>query len=155
MQKISICRRVRGQMTVVRASNSHLSLTLQIQGGFGPRRRRAIALLFFRQLRPLLAQFRAISLSHWEDHSADELRKIKRGLPLFRHGNPCSKAAKLGFDLRMSRLKNGWNQKTLAALAGISSDQVSRIERALCQPRPETRKALESAFSQNKKRPQG
>ena len=50
--------------------------------------------------------------------------------------------------LRITRLRQdkGWTQKELASRAGITENQVSRIEKDKMQPRRSTIKALANAF---------
>jgi transcriptional regulator with XRE-family HTH domain len=47
-------------------------------------------------------------------------------------------ASYVGSKVRTRRLRQGWTQHQLASYAGITTEQVSRIERDLVQPRWKT-----------------
>jgi transcriptional regulator with XRE-family HTH domain len=52
-----------------------------------------------------------------------------------------------GALIRRRRLARGWSQETLAAAAGLHHDSVTKLERDLYVPRPETAAALAAALA--------
>jgi DNA-binding XRE family transcriptional regulator len=110
-----------------------------------PRERRAIAVEFFRRLRPFIDQYSRGDVHH-SGGSLDFQRDEERGFTLFPSAEFETRLGKLGFGIRMARLKKRWSQSTLASEAKISRKQLSLIERGFCCPHKATLQRLERAL---------
>lgn len=120
-------------------------ISIKISGRLKSRQRRAIAVALLRQVRPLLEHFSGGMIRHGED-STDFRRLEERGLNLFKSSSPCSPNGRLGFAIRMRRLELGLSLRALSSRAGLSVDQISRIERGLSRPQRRTLQSLGKAL---------
>jgi DNA-binding XRE family transcriptional regulator len=118
-------------------------LSMRIKTRLSARERRAVAIAFFRQIRPFLEYFRTGRVHHFDGGSFGFRRGEERGVNVFRSASLGSAGGILGFEIRVQRLKKGWSQSELAQRAHLSHAHVSKIERGLCIPHSLTIRRLE------------
>jgi DNA-binding XRE family transcriptional regulator len=143
---MKIERRFDQKRTVLTASGPLAAIRLEIIGRLCPRQRRAIAIGFYRQLRPWLELLENTRIHHLEDARYNFERERLAGLRLFRYRDLDSPATAIGFKIRMQRLEGGYTLRQLAHKADINPGHLSEIERGLYLPRPGIRRKLEAAF---------
>jgi hypothetical protein len=146
MQSLTFQRELAKKRTMLTATGPLAEIRLEIRGRLCPRQRRAIAIQFFRQLRPWLELLENTRIHHLEDDHFHFERERLRGVKLFQHRNLGSPATALGFKIRMQRLEGGYTLHQLARKAEIHPGHLSEIERGLHLPRRGVRRKLEAAF---------
>ena len=122
-------------------------ISFEIVSRLPPKERRAVAVAFFRHIRPFLDRYSRGDVHH-SDGSNDFRRNEERGFTLFPSAEFDTKLGRLGFNIRMARLKRRRSQGQLALEAKISRKQLSLIERGLCCPHKATLQRLERALDQ-------
>lgn len=125
-------------------------VSVQIDSFISPRERRAVALAFFRQIRPFIDYFSSTRLSHF-DNIPNFDRDEERGVFDPRSPTFNDPIAQRGFEIRMRRLSLGFSQEQLAKIAELSVSQLSKVERGLCRPHAYTLIRLERALSSSAK----
>ncbi|MGK5087063.1 helix-turn-helix transcriptional regulator [Bdellovibrionota bacterium FG-2] len=142
--KIKISRSNDRRRSVVDVWNHLYHVRMEIRTNLPAKQRRAIAVYFFKHLRPCLKHDFSISLQH--DTFRGDFEDIKRrGLPTFQSSKN-EKLRKNGFNIRMRRLDLGWTLNELAQASGIDASHLSELERGLYAPRALTLKKLEKAL---------
>jgi DNA-binding XRE family transcriptional regulator len=144
--QIRIERSENFQETEVEVSGSMAFLSFKVRSRLGPRQRRAMALAFFRRIRPFLEYFSHANVWHSNASSASFKQNEERGLNVFASSDFPSATGNLGFEIRILRLEKGWNQQELARVARISRCHLSRVERGLIRPRRATLRQIEQAL---------
>jgi DNA-binding XRE family transcriptional regulator len=146
-----ILETLRGSEMVVEAAR--FNLKIEVKGLINKRERRAVLLATFRRIDPLF------KLLDFEDHRFDEgwivhrdgswenaFRDLERGVKLRQAVRTRTSEQKLGFEIRMRRLKIGLSQQALAASAGINRSHLSQIERGQCRVKLMTLRLIENAL---------
>lgn len=108
--------------------------------------RRALLLAIFLKIQEVLPDSTASAIFHFDgkkfDFSHDQEFQIKTTQAL----RTTSDAEKLGFRIRIWRLKKGWTQTDLSKKIGISRTHLSQIEQGWHFPSPKTVRALHKIF---------
>ena len=145
-QSIRIQRSFENQETVATLWGAGAAIKIRISGPSCARQRRAIAVSFFRHIRPFFEFFREGTIDHLHDGRTNFYRNEQRGLNLFDSSSFNHPGARAGFRIRMLRLELGWSQKELSRHARVCRSQLSEIERGNCLPRLVTLKNIERAL---------
>jgi DNA-binding XRE family transcriptional regulator len=141
--RIFIRRSRKNQFTYMEVSGCLGEISIKVTSHLNARQRRAIALGFFRQIRPFLKYFRTGSAHHSENQLTDFFRNEARGLIIYPSEAISANAGRIGFAIRMQRLEMGLTQEALARRSGIIRSHLSKMERGLCLPRRTTFYQLE------------
>lgn len=145
-RRITIRRHPKTHSTNVSLSGPVVAIHLKVVSKLSPRQRRAIALSFFRQIKPCFKYFRAGGVFQSDSNSFDFFRNERRGVNLFRSSEFATPHGELGFKIRIRRLEKGWSQSKLATKAKLCDRHLSRIERGLCRPSRATLQKIERSF---------
>jgi DNA-binding XRE family transcriptional regulator len=140
--KMVIKRDWRIPSTRVTLSGSAGRVSFEFVSRLRPRQRRALAVAFFRRVRPFIEEFTRGDVFH-SDGSTDFRRNEVRGLTLFPSAEFDSTLGRLGYAIRTARLNKGLTQRATARKARISRKQLSIIERGLSCPHKATLQRLE------------
>lgn len=118
---------------------------LKIIGCMPPQARRTLGVSLIRSMKPILKYLRNFEIRH-EGEMLSLPRLEERGLPLSRSPDLDTEAGRIGFEIRMKRLKIGWTQQELAARAVVNSRHLSEIELGLVRVRPRTLQKLQTVL---------
>jgi DNA-binding XRE family transcriptional regulator len=126
-------------------------IKIEISGPVTRRQRRAMLLGIFHRVSPL---FRLIepgadeypngSLIHCDGNGENLIRDLDRGIKLRQALKTETRSEKLGFEIRMLRLKKGLSQKKLANKLGIDRGNISEIEKGHHNAKPGTIEAIKT-----------
>jgi len=115
------------QRSVIEASGGAGLIQLKIFTKMPPQARRAIGASLIRSMKPILKYLRNFQILHDGDWLS--LPRLEaRGLPLTRSPDLDTEQGRIGFEIRMKRLKIGWTQQELADRASMDFRHLSRIE---------------------------
>jgi DNA-binding XRE family transcriptional regulator len=140
---IPISRRVffrddaKAQKSFIEAGGPAVGFQLKIFSSMPPQGRRTVAVSLIRSMKPILKYLRNFDIHH-EGEMVSLPRLEARGLPLSRSPDLDTEQGRVGFEIRMKRLKIGWTQQELADRASMNSHHLSRIELGLVRVRPRT-----------------
>lgn len=148
MENLELTRSPDRKYTRIVVSNAEATVTIEVRSNLPPRDRRTIGITFLRLLSPFLRYFSTAEVFYSEDRSLDTWRTLARGVRIFRSASPDSETGRMGFEIRMARLKYAWSQTDLAAKANLSQFHISRLERGLCHPNASTIAILERVLNQ-------
>lgn len=139
----------RGTEMVVECTN--FELKVEVRGSVSQRERRAVLLATFRRISPLfkLMDFEEpVYEEGWIVHRdggwENAFRDRRKGVRLRQAVRSRTPEQKLGFEIRMRRLKLGLSQVSLARSANINRSHLSQIERGQCRVKLETLRRIES-----------
>jgi DNA-binding transcriptional regulator YiaG len=128
-------------LSVLEIRDPETTVEIKVLSLLGKRERRALLRVLFRQIRPYLKDQLGTTLDHSPDGNIRNERNRQRGLQEFSRAiNPAEE--RLGFEIRMKRLKLGLTQAQLAARLGLRRSHLSELERGLHRPRPQTRERI-------------
>lgn len=136
------------EITTLDLSSPDFELGLTLISKLGKRERRAITLSFLRQIRPWFKHFTHQSINHNASGVSFNLRDQERKVKQFHTQPITSLAGRIGFEIRMQRLKIGLSQVLLAKAAGIKRPHLSKIERGLHHPFPQTIQKIKNALKE-------
>jgi DNA-binding XRE family transcriptional regulator len=138
------------QTSFISAGGRVGGINLKIISSMPPQARRAIGASLVRSMKPILKYLRNFEFRH-ESELVSLPRLEERGFPLDRSPDLDTEKGRIGFEIRMKRLKIGWTQQELADRASVNSRHLSEIELGLVRVRSRTlqklRGALDSMFS--------
>jgi DNA-binding XRE family transcriptional regulator len=121
----------------------HVDFRIQVSTRMPRRGRRALLLLIFRALKPVLPLIRNGCATHFDSSAGathkDFTRKLsERQAPRIHPGT----------ILRLQRLQRGWTQEKVAQKAEMSERTLRSIELGLSVPRPETLARIHQALGE-------
>lgn len=128
-------------MTSLEIETESFALQLQLISEMNQRERSLIARSFFQWVKPWLEQVTRVthvSMDHTGHAAHISLKSRNRKLREFRISAIDTPAGKLGYEIRMRRLKIGRSQAELAGAVGIQRSHLSALERGLYRPKPGT-----------------
>lgn len=125
-------------LTALELRGKEFDLELKLVSRLGKRERRTIIRAFLRHIKPWLFHLRDGAIDHPDCAIIRNTRTWRRGIPTD-PGKPFDDPrAKLGYEIRMKRLRMGLTQTELAAQLDISRPHLSAIEKGHFTPRSKT-----------------
>jgi DNA-binding XRE family transcriptional regulator len=140
--------------TEMRINAPRFNVTIRIHGRASRRERRAILLAAYRRIAPLFKvvcvtepEYENGWIAHRDGSWQNAFRDLDRPISMRQAVKTRTQRQKLGFEIRMRRLKQGRSQEALAAAANINRSHLSRIERGHCQVKLSTLACIERVLN--------
>jgi DNA-binding XRE family transcriptional regulator len=129
----------------IHLSAGFVKCTLSLRGPISKRMRRTMLVSVFRALVPV---FRELSgyITHAESAPLNRFREEERGISLKQSPEATTSPQRLGFQIRIRRLKLKLTQAELAGLCEIRPSHLCELERGRCNPRPGTLRVIVSTL---------
>jgi DNA-binding XRE family transcriptional regulator len=129
-------------LTTLELRGRDFDLELKLVSRLGKKERRTIVRGFLRQIKPWLFHLREGAIDHPDCAIIRSSRARRRGISIDQGLPFDDPRAKLGYEIRMKRLRMGLTQSELAAQLDISRPHLSAIERGHFTPRAKTWSAV-------------
>jgi DNA-binding XRE family transcriptional regulator len=129
-------------LTTLELQSKDFDLELKLVSRLSKRERRAIIRGFLRHIKPWLAHLRDGAIDHPNCAIIRSTRARQRGISKDQGLLFDDPRAKLGYEIRMKRLRMGLTQKDLATKLKISRPHLSSMERGQFTPRAKTWSAV-------------
>jgi DNA-binding XRE family transcriptional regulator len=147
-------------MQFIESRSNRTELVLKFKGGkvrfwiWGPKtpqERRQIAMMIADMVSKVFGELNDSWIVHPDGYKANIPRDEDREIPLNRALKLVTEEGRIGFEIRMRRLKFGWSQRELSRRSGVDFKQISLIERGRCRIRETTFTRLHWAFKDAEK----